>query len=186
MKPKGLVLFHGAGGNKDQRVFTQIEERLQIPVVRKNFAYRDKGKRHPPPRVDKLVDEIKEECILVAKEMGISTSGLLVGGRSMGGRAASIAVASGLAARGLVLLSYPLHPIKKPDNLRVEHFPSIKRPCLFVSGDRDPFGSPEEFKQSLTLIKAPITLEWLVGENHNPKDLDQIVEKLENWIRILR
>ena len=32
-----------------------------------------------------------------------------------------MAVAEGLPAAGLVLLSYPLHPPGKPDKLRTEH-----------------------------------------------------------------
>ena len=56
-----------------------------------------------------------------------------------------MAVAEGLPAAGLVLLSYPLHPPGKHENLRTEHFPELHVPCLFVSGDRDPFGSPDEF-----------------------------------------
>ena len=39
----------------------------------------------------------------------------------MGGRMCSIAVAEGLPAAALVLVSYPLHPPGKPDKLRVEH-----------------------------------------------------------------
>ena len=46
---------------------------------------------------------------------------VVLGGRSMGGRMCSMAVAEGLPAAGLVLLSYPLHPPGKPDKLRVEH-----------------------------------------------------------------
>ena len=41
----------------------------------------------------------------------------------------------------------PLHPPKKPENLRVAHFGAIDVPCLFVSGDRDEFGSPDEFDE---------------------------------------
>ena len=37
----------------------------------------------------------------------------------------SIAVAEGLPAAGLVLLSYPLHPPGKPEKLRTEHFPEL-------------------------------------------------------------
>ena len=40
----------------------------------------------------------------------------------------SMAVAQGLPAAGLILLSYPLHPPGKPENLRVEHFPDITVP----------------------------------------------------------
>ena len=186
MKPKGMVMFHGAGGNKDHRVLKLIEDTVEIPVLRKNFDYRNIGDRRPPPGIPKLVDEVNQACVAFANELGISTSSLLVGGRSMGGRAASMAAASGLNIRGLVLLSYPLHPVKKPEKLRVEHFPNLQKPCLFISGDRDPFGSPTTFAKYLQLIKAPVTMEWLEGQNHDPKKTGLVVEKLQDWILSLR
>ncbi|MGB1506503.1 MAG: alpha/beta family hydrolase, partial [Acidimicrobiales bacterium] len=88
--------------------------------------------------------------------------------RSFGGRSCSVAVAEGLPAAGLVLLSYPLHPPGKPTNLRVDHFDSIAVPTLFVSGDRDPFGTPDEFADNLVAIGGPTRLEWVAG-NHSPK-----------------
>lgn len=62
----------------------------------------------------------------------------------MGGRMCSMAVAEGLGAAGLVLLGYPLHPPRKPEQLRTAHFGAIGVPCLFVSGTRDDFATVEE------------------------------------------
>ena len=104
----------------------------------------------------------------------------------MGGRAASMAASKGLNVRGLVLLSYPLHPVKKPEKLRVEHFSNIKKPCLFISGNRDPFGSPSTFEKYLKLIEGTVTIEWLEGQNHDPKKTAPIVDKLQNWVLSLR
>ena len=87
----------------------------------------------------------------------------------MGGRMCSMAVAEGLPAAGLALFSYPLHPPGKPDKLRVEHFGAIDVPTLFVSGDRDPFGTPEEFANHLGAIPGSVTVHWLEGQGHNPK-----------------
>ena len=81
---------------------------------------------------------------------GVKANRLVLGGRSYGGRMCSMAVAEGQPAAGLVLLSYPLHPPGKPENLRTEHFPDLRVPCLFVSGERDPFGSPAEFDEAVT------------------------------------
>ncbi len=47
---------------------------------------------------------------------------------------------------GLLLLSYPLHPPRKPAQLRVQHLPGLRVPALFVHGTRDPFGSIEEME----------------------------------------
>ena len=81
----------------------------------------------------------------------------------------SMAVAEGLPAAGLVLLSYPLHPPGEPDNLRVEHFGSVNVPVLFVGGDRDPLGTPEEFADHIGAIPGDVTMGWLQCQLHDPK-----------------
>ena len=168
VKPKGLLLFHGAGGDKEHPVFQRIEEALQIPVCAVNFSYRDQRLRRP----DRL---------------GVPPSHLLIGGRSMGGRVASMAVAGGLKSRGLVLLSYPLHPIGKPEKLRIGHFSAITRPCIFLSGDKDPFGNPELFSKYVPLIRGQVSMVWLKGQGHDPrKGLDTLEESLNHWIANLR
>lgn len=55
---------------------------------------------------------------------------------------------------GLLLLSYPLHPPRKPEQLRTAHFPKLTRPAMFVHGSRDPFGSLEEMESAVKLIPA--------------------------------
>ena len=67
---------------------------------------------------------------------------------------------------GLLLLSYPLHPPRKPDQLRTTHFPQLKTPSLFVHGGRDPFGSHEEMKAALALIPARTMLLEIEGAGH--------------------
>ena len=88
---------------------------------------------------------------------------IALGGRSMGGRMCSIAVAEGLAAAGLVLVSYPLHPPGKPDKLRIDHLGAIKVPCLFVSGTRDAFGTPQELERATASILGPVTHVYVDG-----------------------
>ena len=67
---------------------------------------------------------------------------------------------------GLLLLSYPLHPPRKPAELRTAHFPQLKTPSLFVHGGRDPFGSHEEMKAALQLIPAQTLLLEIEGAGH--------------------
>ena len=55
---------------------------------------------------------------------------------------------------GLLLLSYPLHPPRKPDELRTSHFPKLRKPTFFVHGTRDPFGTIAEMQSALKLIPA--------------------------------
>jgi hypothetical protein len=96
------------------------------------------------------------------------TSGrLFVGGHSYGGRQASILAAAepGLMDR-LLLLSYPLHPPRRPDELRTGHFPELKTPALFVHGTRDGFGSTDELIAALRLIPARTELLEIAGAGH--------------------
>lgn len=97
-----------------------------------------------------------------------------------------MAVAEGLPAAGLVLLSYPLHPPGKPERLRIGHFASIQVPCLFISGDRDPFGTPDELAAHLPAVEGPVTALWLEGEGHDPKRSDaEIAEAVAAWLETL-
>jgi predicted alpha/beta-hydrolase family hydrolase len=65
------------------------------------------------------------------------------------------------------LLSYPLHPPRKPEQLRVQHLLSLRVPSLFVHGTRDPFGSIEEIAKALQLIPAKTELMKVEGAGHD-------------------
>ncbi len=182
---EGLVLFPGAGGVKEHATLVALERSLSpLPVLRREFSYRRAGKR-VPPRAPKLVAELMQEQQLIADELGCRPDRLLYGGRSMGGRVCSMAVAAGMPAAGLVLLSYPLHPPNKPDKLRVEHFADIRVPCLFVSGNNDPFGTRDEFNQHLKQINGSVEVKHLEGGGHDPKSrahVAAILETVNQWI----
>ena len=164
----GLLLAHGAGGGADQHTLVALEDGLDVPVRRMEFGYRGEGRRFPD-RAPKLIAQVRAEAEAFAAELGTTTARLVLGGRSMGGRMCSMAVAEGLPAAALVLLSYPLHPPGKPDRLRVEHFRGIGVPTLFVGGDRDPFGTPEEFAAHIGAIAGAVTVHWLERQSHDPK-----------------
>jgi predicted alpha/beta-hydrolase family hydrolase len=68
---------------------------------------------------------------------------------------------------GLLLLSYPLHPPRKPEQLRVKHLPELRVPALFVHGTRDPFGSVEEMEAAIALIPAKTKLLTVDGAGHD-------------------
>ena len=164
----GLLLTHGAGGGADQHTLVALEEGLDVPVRRVEFPYRREGRRFPD-RAPKLIQTVRSEAEAFASDLGATTDRLVLGGRSMGGRMCSMAVAEGLPAAGLVLLSYPLHPPGKPEKLRVEHFSGMDVPTLLVNGDRDPFGTPDEFAAHLGAISGDVTVHWLEGQGHNPR-----------------
>ena len=68
---------------------------------------------------------------------------------------------------GLVLMSYPLHPPGKPQQLRVQHLPNLRVPTLFVHGTRDPFGNEEEMESALKLIPAKTAVLEVEGAGHD-------------------
>src|SRR5258706_16464501 len=117
----------------------------------------------------------------------IASPFLVLGGRSMGGRICSMAVAQGpVAAAGLVLISYPLHPPGKRDQLRVDHFDAIDVPCLFVSGTRDAFGSRDELEMHTAAIAGRVTHEWFEGLGHDLKGADaRVAAVVADWLTSL-
>ncbi len=161
-----------------------MEAELALPVRRMNFPYRAAGRRGPPDRAPKLIQAVLDEVEEFADELGTSAARLVLGGRSMGGRICSMAVADGLDAAGLVLLSYPLHPVGKPGRLRVEHFGAVDVPTLFVNGDRDPFGTPEEVDREIPALVGPVEVHWLAGQRHDPKPAsdDEIIEVVGRFL----
>jgi predicted alpha/beta-hydrolase family hydrolase len=93
---------------------------------------------------------------------------IFLGGHSYGGRQATmLCAAEPELVAGLLLLSYPLHPPRKPEQLRVQHLPSLRAPSLFVQGTRDPFGSIEEMTKALQLIPAKTVLMQVEGAGHD-------------------
>jgi uncharacterized protein len=90
-----------------------------------------------------------------------------LGGHSYGGRQASMLVSEepGIAD-GLLLLSYPLHPPQKPEQLRTAHFPKIRKAAFFVHGTRDGFGTIAEMKTALKLIAGLHALLEVEGAGH--------------------
>jgi uncharacterized protein len=177
----GVLLTHGAGGGADHPTLVALEAGLGLPARRIEFPYRRAGRR-APDRMPRLVETVRAEAEALAGELGVGVDRLVLGGRSMGGRACSMAVAEGLPAAGLVLLSYPLHPPGKPENLRTEHFGSVTCPVLVVQGDRDPFGRPDELSVHLPYLAGPFELVVLAGAAHDPKGHDdRIVAAVVHW-----
>ena len=185
-KPGAALLFPGAGSSAASPSLVAIEQALSpLPVQRADFPYRREGRR-APDRAPKLLACVVEEAGLLAGTADVDPGAIVLGGRSMGGRICSMAVADGLPAAGLVLISYPLHPPGKPERLRIEHLPSLRVPCLFVSGTREAFGSPEELEHHTAAIPGPVTHEWIEGKGHDLKGQDQVIaEVVADWVRSL-
>ena len=180
-----ILLTPGAGADRNQSALVAIDSAATeagAEVIRMDFPYCKAGRRAPdkPPV---LVGAIQE----AAGDLRDRADHLVLGGRSMGGRMCSIAVAEGLAANALVLISYPLHPPGKPEKLRTEHFPKLTVPCLFVSGTRDAFGAPEELEAAVSAIPGPVTIEWLEGKGHALRGSDsKVAAAVVEWLRMRR
>jgi uncharacterized protein len=181
---RGLLLFPGAGASRDAPALVALDRALsdEMDVVRADFPYRREG-RKTPDRPPKAIACVREEAALLADRAGIDPATVALGGRSFGGRMCSMAVAEGLPAAALVLIAYPLHPMGRPDRLRVEHFPAIDVPCLFVSGTRDPFGTPVEFAAHTAAIAGPVTHVWVEGGRHDLLGSDaEVAGTVREWL----
>jgi len=173
-----IMLYPGAGSSRDHRSLVAVEERLgtAASVERLDFPYRREGRR-APDRAPKLMASIRADLSSFNRRRGP----IVMGGRSMGGRMTTMVAADvdggGPVARlaGLVLICYPLHPPGKPDTLRVEHLPDITVPCLFISGTKDPFGTPDELAAWTATIPAPVEHVWVEGGRHDLKGADATI-----------
>ncbi len=184
--PAAVLLTPGAGADRSQSALVEIERALApIPVERMDFPYRKAGRR-TPDRPPVLLAAVREGAAELSARTGVPPPRLVLGGRSMGGRICSMAVAEGVPALGLVLVSYPLHPPGKPGQLRAEHFPSLDLPCLFVSGTRDAFGSPVELEAATAAIPGQVTHVWVEGGDHGLRRKDAAVATaVRRWLEAL-
>jgi len=178
----GVVLAPGAGTGADHPALLAIDAALgDVPTLRFDFPYRLAGKR-PPDRPPVLLAAYRDAVDRLVASAGVSR--VVVAGRSMGGRIGSMLAAEGhRSIVGVACVAYPLHPPKHPDRLRTEHLGSIDVPCLFVSGDRDPFGTPLEFETALVAIPGPVTQVWIPDKAHDLRGVDgQVADVVAGWV----
>jgi predicted alpha/beta-hydrolase family hydrolase len=166
----GLVLTHGAGANCQSKLLVALARAFSdvasFMVLRCDLPFRQKRPQGPPfPGGAETDREGLRRAVEVLRK---SLSGnVFLGGHSYGGRQATMLAADDeQLAAGLLLLSYPLHPPRKPAELRTNHFPKLKTPLLFVHGARDPFGSLEEMNSALQFIPARHMLLDIAGAGH--------------------
>lgn len=157
----GLVLTHGAGANCSSSLLVSLADAFcaaGATVLRCDLPFRQARPHGPPQRGSAERDRAGLRGAVHSMRHQISGR-VFLGGHSYGGRQASMLAADepGLVA-SLLLLSYPLHPPRKPEDLRTAHFPRLQTPALFVSGTRDGFGSIPEIETALKLITAPAQL----------------------------
>src|SRR5216683_5301384 len=165
-----LILTHGAGSNCTAALLVALSETFAghgYVVLRCDLPFRQERRTGPPFPGNAERDRAGLRNALAALRRNVSGR-VFLGGHSYGGRQATMLCAAepDLVA-GLLLLSYPLHPPRKPEQLRVQHLPKLQVPALFVHGTRDPFGSVEEMESALTMIPAKTELLRVEGAGHD-------------------
>ncbi len=186
--PSGLLLAPGAGAGRDQPGLVAIDRAVTevgVPVERIEFPGRTAGSRRPDS-AEVCIATVRTATSALAERLGVPTKRLAVGGRSMGGRMCSMAVAEGLEAAALVLISYPLHPADRPDRLRTAHFPELRLPCLFVSGRKDALAAPAELERETTSIAGPVTLVFVNGDHGLRTRAVEVADIVAAWLMDLR
>lgn len=146
-----LVLTHGAGGGITAPDLSWIADSVPaqgLSVVLVEMPWRVQGKKLAPR------PSVIDECYLAVLGQVPVRTPIIVGGRSAGARSAC-RIAAEVGAVAAVALSFPLHPPGKPEKSRIEELLNAGVPTLVVQGERDPFGRPEEFPDSVELGVVP-------------------------------
>jgi len=172
MSAGALILTHGAGSDRDAPLLVAVEAAFAAAgwlVERVNLSFRERRPKGPPHRGDAERDRKGLRRAVEAMRKRVSGA-VLLGGVSYGGRQSSIlAAANPDLVDGLLLLSYPLHAPGRPEKRRVEHFPQLRTPALFVHGTRDPFGAINELREAIPLIPAQTEVVIVEGAGHDLK-----------------
>lgn len=146
-----VVLTHGAGGGVDAPDLARLAQSLpqrDISVTLVEMPWRLAGKKLAPRPA------VIDECFGAVVDSLRMRSPLIVGGRSAGARSAC-RIARSVGARGVLALSFPLHPPGKPEKSRLEELQRARVPALVLQGGNDAFGRPEEFPDDVELTPVP-------------------------------
>jgi predicted alpha/beta-hydrolase family hydrolase len=164
----GLVLTHGAGGDCPGPFLIALASALSrsgVAVLRCDLPFRQDRRGPPSPAgAARDRDGLRHASDVLARRV---PGRVFLGGVSYGGRQASMLLADepGVAT-ALLLLSYPLHPPGRPQQLRTAHLVRLRTPTMFVHGSADPFGSVEEIEAARRLVPAPTALLAIDGAGH--------------------
>jgi uncharacterized protein len=165
-----LVLTHGAGLDCNAPLLVALSESFADSgylVLRCDLPFRQDRRTGPPFPANAARDRdgLRNAVSVMRKNVA---GRIFLGGHSYGGRQSTIlCAAESDRVTGLLLLSYPLHPPRKPEQLRTQHLPNLRTPSLFVHGTRDPLGSIEEMTKALLLVPAKTELMTVEGAGHD-------------------
>jgi predicted alpha/beta-hydrolase family hydrolase len=165
-----LILTHGAGSDCNSPLLVALSETFAAHgyiVLRCDLPYRQERRTGPPFPGNAERDRAGLRNAVTAIRRNVARR-IFLGGHSYGGRQSTMLCAEEpQLVSGLLLLSYPLHPPRKPELLRTQHLPNLRTTSLFVQGTRDPFGSVEEISKAVELIPAKTELMKVEGAGHD-------------------
>jgi uncharacterized protein len=177
-----LALGHGAGAGIESGDLAALASRLpkqDMNVFLIEQPWRRAGKKLAPS--PKILDEA---WIAIIGQLRVRTP-LVIGGRSAGARVAC-RTASSLGASGVLAMSFPLHAPGKPDTSRVGELQGAGLPTLVVQGERDPFGTPEEFPPLTEMAVVPDADHALKvpkrAELDQQEAYDLLIEAVFEWV----
>jgi uncharacterized protein len=167
---RAVVLTHGAGADCQSKLLVEMGDAFAeagFTVLRIDLPFRQE-RPHGPPFPGGAGRDRDGLRRAVEVMRGQKNRQVFLGGHSYGGRQATMLVAEEPElVNGLLLLSYPLHPPRKPEQLRTQHFPKLRTPAFFVHGTRDPFGSIAEMSAAVKLIPGVHALLEVEGAGHD-------------------
>ena len=146
-----LLLGHGAGGGVDSADLAALAAELPrqgISVVRVEQPWHVAGRKIAPR------PEVLDRCFVAASDRLRVRTPLVVGGRSAGARSAA-RTAREVGAAAYLALAFPLHPPGRPERSRLDELDAVDVPTLVVQGERDVFGTPEEFPDRFDMTVVP-------------------------------
>ncbi len=183
-----IALTHGAGSNANAPLLVRLAEGFAengCLVLRYDLAFRREGRKGPP--VPAVAGRDREGIAATLEALRRTANcPVIAGGHSYGGRQSSMIAAErpGLA-HALLLLSYPLHPPKRPEQMRTAHFAALRTPALFVHGTRDGFGSVQEIREAAALIPARTDVLPVEGAGHDLKRAADLATGILTRLRAL-
>ena len=181
-----IALTHGAGSNCHAPLLVKLARAFAaagLVVLRYDLPFRQQRPKGPPfPAAAARDREGVSQAVDALRQ--IVKGRIFAGGHSYGGRQTAMAASErpGMAD-ALLLLSYPLHPPAKPEQLRTSFFPGLQIPALFVHGSDDPFGSLAELGAALKLIPAPTELLKVDRSGHDLKRAGELAEEILKKLR---
>lgn len=180
-----LVLGHGAGRGVDSPDLVALARALPglgISVYRIEQPWHVAGRKVAPrPQV---LDAGTIACVNGIR----ARTPMVLGGRSAGARVAC-RLAKQLGAVGCLALSFPLQPPGKPGRPVKTRLPELLGagvPVFVVQGERDAFGGPDAFPETVDLTLVPDADHGLKVPRRAALTQDEthalVVEAVVEWI----